>query len=34
MILFLTSDVGASKKENGIKVVSKLNNMSVRIGSD
>ena len=26
MILFLTSDVGASKKENGIRVVSKLNN--------
>lgn len=26
MILFLTSDVGASKKENGVRVVSKLNN--------
>ena len=26
MVLFLTSDVGASKKENGVRVVSKLNN--------
>ncbi len=26
MIVFLTSDIGASKKENGVRVVSKLNN--------
>ena len=26
MILFLTSDIGASKQENGVSVASKLNN--------
>ena len=26
MVVFLTSDVGASKKVNGVRVVSKLNN--------